>query len=120
MASLTGLKKIRTGLKKKPQNRNRVLSKVIDYNIFPQNSNDVFNDVCKLLSQKLTGFKKQEMLVDVDGSMVQTFKKGNAEVDVYDDYAIGAIYVKSNINLSSYLKPYISAHALRPALKSVV
>lgn len=47
---------------------------------------------------------KNEPLLDVDGSMIQTYTINDKDIDVHNDYEIGAVYVKSEIMLNIQFK----------------
>lgn len=73
--------------------------KKYDYTIFPDNSPNEFKKACSRIENAFPSFKKNKLLIDVDGSTIQTYTKDNKDIDVYDDYDIGAVFVKSEINL---------------------
>lgn len=74
-----------------------------DYTFFPDNSQEQFRKACLKIEKKLPGAKKEKLLIDVDGSTIQTYTQNNADIDVYDDYDVGAVIVKSDINLDGIL-----------------
>ena len=65
-----------------------------DYTIYPDNNFEVFKETCR------------KILIDVDGSYLQIYEKDKKEIVVYEDYDVGAIYVKSDIDLSGTIKDY--------------
>ena len=71
-----------------------------EYNVFYDNSPKEFKAACLEIEEKHPEAEKQKLLVDVDGSMIQTYTLGDKEIDVYDDYEVGAVYIKSEIELS--------------------
>ena len=71
-----------------------------DYTVCPDNSPKVFKAACELIHKTYPNIHKDELLVDVDGSTIQCFEDGTDRIIVYDDYDVGAVYVKSDINLS--------------------
>ena len=73
--------------------------KKYDYTIFPDNSPNEFKKACSKIESAFPNFKKNKLLIDVDGSTIQTYTKDNKDIDVYDDYDVGAVFVKSEINL---------------------
>ena len=70
-----------------------------DYNIYPDNSPKVFKETCQKIENAFPAFSKKRLLIDVDGSTIQTFIVDGKDIDVFDDYDIGAVFVKSEINL---------------------
>ncbi|MBE5928336.1 MAG: hypothetical protein E7267_03045 [Lachnospiraceae bacterium] len=72
-----------------------------DYTIFPDNSPKEFKKVCKMIQSVFPNATVHELLVDVDGSTIQTFTQDGKDIDVYDDYDVGAVYVKSEVDLGN-------------------
>lgn len=75
-----------------------------DHNIHKNNSPSVFKETCKKIENAFPEAKKHNLLIDVDGTTIQTYSKDNKEIDVYDDYEVGAVFVKSEFDLSTILK----------------
>lgn len=80
------------------------MNKKYDYTIYPENNPTKFKDVCSLIESSHPELSKDDLLVDVDGSTIQIYGSEPNEVIVYDDYVIGAVYVKSDIDLFEILK----------------
>ena len=78
-----------------------------DYTIYPDNSPSEFKKTCKKIESNLTGLSKKKLLVDVDGSTIQTYSKDDKDIDVFDDYDVGAVFVKSEINLDGLFSEYV-------------
>ena len=72
-----------------------------DYTIYPDNSPEKFKETCKIIEEKYPNALKSELLVDVDGSTIQTYTEDGKDIDIYDDYDFGAVYVKSAIDLGA-------------------
>ena len=53
----------------------------------------------KKIQEHFTAAEKKKLLVDVDGSLIQTFVADGKEINVYDDYDVGAVYIESAICL---------------------
>ncbi len=79
------------------------MNKPYDYTINPTNSPEVFKRTCSLIEASFPGMKKDELLIDVDGSTIQIFGEEDHEIIVYDDYDIGAVIVKSDVDLSDVI-----------------
>lgn len=47
--------------------------------------------------------KKHKLIIDVDDTTIQTYTKNNKDIDVFDDYDIGAVFIKSELDLSMIL-----------------
>ncbi len=74
---------------------------MFDYNIFPDNNPIEFKKACEKIEQNFHGADKKKILIDVDGTTIQTYVYNQKNIDVYDDYDIGAVFIKSEINLDS-------------------
>lgn len=72
-----------------------------DYTIFPNNSKAHFEEACSKIEKAYPNIKKEKLLIDVDGSTIQTYTENNFDIDVYDDYDIGAVFIKSDVNLDT-------------------
>ncbi len=75
---------------------------MFDYTIYKENSSEVFKKTCGEIERLFPDAEKNKMLVDVDGSTIQTYTQDGKDIDVYDDYEVGAVYVKSEIQLNIY------------------
>ncbi len=80
------------------------MEKKYDYTIHPDNSPERFKRVCQIIEQAYPEMKKAELLVDVDGSTIQIFGEEPNEIIVYDDYGVGALYIKSDIDLTTIIE----------------
>ena len=57
------------------------------YLIAIENSPKLFKDTCQVIeSSFLDRIKKEKLLIDVDGSTIQTYIIDGHEITVYDDY----------------------------------
>ena len=73
---------------------------MFDYTILPDNSPKKFKEACKLIEMAYLNAIKKKFLIDVDGSTIQTYTIDDKDIDVFDDYDVGAVYVRSEIDLS--------------------
>lgn len=72
-----------------------------DYTISRENSPAKFKEACAKIEAALPEFQKQKLLVDVDGSTIQIYNNDSHKIVIYDDYDIGAVFVKSSVSLDS-------------------
>lgn len=75
-----------------------------DYNVSPDNSPEAFKKVCKKLEEHFYDLIKEPLLVDVDGTTIQTYTRQGKKIVVFDDYDIGAVFVQSEIELITVLE----------------
>lgn len=71
------------------------------YNIWIDNSPKKFKDACATIEKEFPDVEKKKMLVDVDGTTIQTYTHKGKDIDVFDDYEVGAVFVKSEIKLDN-------------------
>ena len=76
---------------------------LFDYNVYPDNSVEKFKATCEKIESNILGLKKKDLLIDVDGTTIQVYEKDEKKIIVFDDYAIGAVFVKSDIALDGIL-----------------
>ena len=68
-----------------------------------------FYEVCDHIETNLglIGIKKEALLEDVDGTLIQGYDFLNQKIKVLNDYEVDAVYVDSEVDLSTILKNYI-------------
>lgn len=74
------------------------------YNISKVADNKAFNDVCKALEMSDERLIKEKPLIDVDGSIIQIYTKGNKKIKVSNDYEVDAVYIDSEVDLEGIIK----------------
>ncbi len=72
------------------------------YNICDQYAPDLFERQCKALENKIPGLTKKDLLVDVDGSSIQIYFLNGCELNVVNDYEVGALFINSNFDIEPY------------------
>lgn len=73
---------------------------MFDYNISKENSKVKFKETCDKIESKFPSAFKRKLLVDVDGTTIQTYTLDEKDIDVFNDYDVGAVFVKSEIDLT--------------------
>ena len=72
---------------------------MFDYNIAKNYDIEAFKRVCNKIEINLTNLSKNELLTDVDASVIQTYYKGNARIKVICDIEVDAVWIESAIEL---------------------
>lgn len=72
---------------------------MFDYNIYPENNFEQFKNACTIVERNFPKAEKRELIIDVDGTTIQTYNIEDKNIDVIDDYDIGAVYIKSDLIL---------------------
>ena len=75
-----------------------------DISIYPDNSPSEFQKACERIEHAYPELIKERLLVDVDGSTIQIYKRDEEEVVIYDDYEVGAVFAMSDIDVRSALQ----------------
>lgn len=75
------------------------MREVYDYTIYPEANNVKFQQICQDVEKIFNTFNKEKLLIDVDGSLIQTYWVKGKKVNVFNDYEVDAVYIKSDIEL---------------------
>ena len=73
------------------------------YNVRPETDEKAFFETCKIIENRLHGLKKEKLLIDVDGTLIQIYYLKDKKIAVYDDYDVDAVYVDSDVQLEDVL-----------------
>lgn len=73
------------------------------YNINESANEEDFFVCCKLIEKNLPGVKKEKLLIDVDGSLIQIYHYANKKIVIFDDYYVDAVYINSNVKLDAII-----------------
>jgi len=73
-----------------------------EYNICNQADEEMFTKQCAALEKNIPNLRKDKLLIDVDETKIQSYKLGLNNIVVYNDYCIGAVYIRSEIELKQY------------------
>ena len=63
---------------------------------------DKFKEICQALEIKYKDLKKEELLVDIDDSLIQVYKQGRKEIIVSNSVELDLIKARTNIDLSDF------------------
>ena len=75
---------------------------MFDYTICNQPDVDIFKRQCQALENHIPNIEKSKLITDVDGSLVQHYSLGEKNITVYNSYYIGAVYIKSEVDLTPF------------------
>lgn len=73
------------------------------YNISKAADNKVFRNACAKIEAKVKGITKEDLLTDVDGSLIQVYSTPEGNIRIFNDYEVDAVYADSEVNLSKVL-----------------
>ena len=72
---------------------------MFSYTVSKEADNKVFLDTCALIETNIAEAVKEEMLIDVDGSLYQTYQTPKGTIKVSNDFEVYAVYVDSDLKL---------------------
>ena len=72
---------------------------MFSYNIAKKADNKAFKDACEAIEENMKDIEKEKLLIDVDGSLVQTYNTPKGSITVFNDYEVDAVYVDSEVDL---------------------
>lgn len=79
------------------------MNDMFSYNISKVADNKAFHKVCSSIESELKDIKKEKLLVDVDGTMIQKYTRTDGSITVFNDYEVDAVYVDSDVDLSNII-----------------
>ena len=71
-----------------------------DYNIFPSYDIEKFKTACKKIENFVPDLQKEQILIDVDSTVIQIYHKENFKIKVTCDIFVDAVWVESETELS--------------------
>jgi len=85
---------------------------MFSYTVSMEPDEKVFKDACALIDSKVSYLKKERLLTDVDGSLIQVYDTANGKIKVLSDYDVYAVYVESSVDLDEVLKSHAKEYGL--------
>ena len=61
-----------------------------------------FNEICRFFETQFLEYKKEEMLIDIDDSMIQPYTNGDKIIYVVNCAQSGMILARTNVDLSDF------------------
>ena len=68
--------------------------------IWRDNNPEKFHEACARIEQTYPHAQKEDLLIDVDGSLIQVYRIEGKKAVIYDDYDVGGVFALSEIDLS--------------------
>ena len=75
-----------------------------EYNVCTIADEDIFRRQCKAIEKNIKPLKKEELLTDVDGTLIQKYYYGDSVIIVFCDVEADGVYVKSDIELKTFFR----------------
>lgn len=81
-----------------------MVNNMYKYNILKYADEKEFNSICQKIEGTIEGLTKEKTIIDVDGSVIQIYKKNGKSIKVFNDYEVDAVYVDSEINIDDIVE----------------
>ena len=72
------------------------------YTLSKHADDNIFRKACLTLEQHIPNLKKEKLLEDVDGSLIQIYVGNDFSIRVDSDCEVDAVYIDSDIELAMY------------------
>ena len=72
------------------------------YSICTNQNDELFVKQCEAIEKHIPKLTKDELFEDIDGSSYQIYHHANGDIEVSNDYYVGALYVESDFDLLPY------------------
>ena len=79
------------------------MTDMYSYTVSKSADNKAFKKACNAIEGGLSGIKKDNLLVDVDGSAIQIYYANGKKIKVVNDYEVDAVYADSEIDLKDII-----------------
>lgn len=77
---------------------------MFEYNICNQADAELFCKQCKAIEDNIGFLKKDSLMEDVDGSLIQIYSSHRGKIAVRNDLQVDALYVTSDFDLLPFFK----------------
>lgn len=76
---------------------------MFSYNIAKTADTEAFKRACANIEAKVRNAEKEELLIDVDGTLIQIYNTAGGRIKIVNDYEVDAVYADSDICLTNVL-----------------
>lgn len=85
---------------------------MFSYTVSMEPNEKIFMNTCTLIDSRVAEKKKEQLLTDVDGTLIQVYNTPNGKIKVLSDYDVYAVYVDSDVNLDQIFNDHAEKHGL--------
>ena len=75
---------------------------MFSYNISAEANEKDFKKACEKIENEFANIEKENILEDVDGSLIQIYTTPNGKIKVFNDYEVDAVYVDSDEEIKCF------------------
>lgn len=75
---------------------------MFSYNIYPEVNEKEFYKACEKIEKELVNVVKEDILEDVDCSLIQIYRTPSGDIKIFNDYEVDAVYIDSQVELKSF------------------
>lgn len=80
---------------------------MFSYTVSKEADNLAFKNACIDLEKSVKISKKDKLLIDVDGTLIQIYNADGKKIKVVNDYEVDAVYIDSDIDLKDIVKSLV-------------
>lgn len=77
---------------------------MFEYYICNMADDELFKRQCAAIEKKVAPLKKEPLLEDVDGTLIQRYDSGGREIKVCSDHFEPGVYIESDIELKQFFR----------------
>lgn len=77
---------------------------MFDYTICTSADEELFHEQCRAFEKTIPLLKKQKLLEDVDGSLIQRYEHPKGSIVVRNDVQVDAVYVTSDFDILPFFR----------------
>lgn len=75
---------------------------MFEYLICNMADDEIFKKQCDAIEKHITPLKKEKLLEDVDGTLIQAYEYVGQKIRVYSDHYIDDVHVQSEVELKQF------------------
>lgn len=77
---------------------------MFEYYICNTADDEIFRKQCTAIEKNVAPLKKELLLEDVDGTLIQRYDSGGREIKVCSDHFAQEVYVRSDVELNQFFR----------------
>lgn len=80
-----------------------MVNSMFSYTVSKEADNSAFIKACRDLEKAVIISEKDDILIDVDGTLIQIYYSDGKKIKVVNDYSVDAVYIDSEIDLKGII-----------------
>ena len=74
---------------------------MFNYTVAKEADNKAFLNACEKIEKEFKPLKKDNVLIDIDGTLIQVYYAENKKIKIFNDYEVDAVYIESEKELGT-------------------